>query len=222
MTIMELTETKKLSDEKVLVNKKLSGATIKSFDNKTGKWEEEEVELTLPITEEGVTMDEKWMKDELVALRSTVDVALQSANSVSGDIATINQETLHSMAGKRLWDDINDEKLTVQAQEAQDIYALNQKIEEQQKQIDTLMEIVQKLVTQKKENRPSDSEVLDNLLKRMISPTPTTPTNPITTQPPYRTRNGKSSFGGPYYQGPTLTCDLSDLADNKIEVKKGE
>lgn len=41
MTIMELTETKKLSDEKVLVNKKLSGATIKSFDNKTGKWEEE-------------------------------------------------------------------------------------------------------------------------------------------------------------------------------------
>lgn len=56
----------------------------------------------------------------------------------------------------------------------------------------------------------------------MINPTPTTPTNPITTQPPYRIRNGKSSFGGPYYPGPTLTCDLSDLADNKIEVKKGE
>ena len=40
-------------------------------------------------------MDEKWMKDELVALRSTVNVALQGSNQAQADIATVKQEMLH-------------------------------------------------------------------------------------------------------------------------------
>jgi len=146
-------------------------------------------------------MDEKWMKDEIVALRSTVNVALQNSNQAQADIATVKQEMLHPVTRLRLWDGVDNviasAKTMVQAQEEMDVKTLSDRIDELEQTVDQLMDLVQKLIEAKAEKKEEGEDSLDEILKLMrpIPKGPSTPTTPI--QPRY----GKTTFGGPYYDG---------------------
>lgn len=220
MSIKEITETKKLPNGKVLESKKLLGCKIKTYDGATHKWEEQEVDLELPAFSKEKEMDEKWMQSELVALRSTVNVALTTANRAEADISSVKSEMLHPKTGKRLWDGIEAEKLVVQQQEAMDVAQLAQRVTELEQTVDQLLDLVQKLVEKKVPKESPDNDTFQELLKKIglpsttpIGPSPSTPLTPMT---PYPTRNGKSTFGGPYYQGPTLFSDVA--GENKVKA----
>lgn len=215
--INEITETKKLSDEKVLETKKLLGFTMKTFNPCTRKWEESPVELEASAMNEEKEMNEQWMQNELVALRAALNVTTSSVNRNEADISAIKTEMLQPVTGKRLWDGIAAEKTILQAQDAQDMVVVEEKLKEQQKQIDELTKLVESLIeTQNKIMKllktKDTEEILEKMSKRL---TPSYP--PINIQPtPYQ----PSKFIGdsPFTNMPTMAVDTTDLSDKVITI----
>lgn len=217
MSVIEIKETKKLSHNKVKESKKFRGMTLETFGKPETK---KEVEVEIPVLDEEKEMNEEWMKDELVALRSTVNVALQGSNKAQADVATVKQEMIHPVTGSRLWDGIRaevDSKATVvQAQGAMDMKMLSDRVDELEQTVDQLMDLVQKLIEVKTEKKEEKDGSLDEILKIMksIPKSPSTPTTPI------HPRYGKAIFGGPYNDGlPTMSAaEKKNLKNANINI----
>lgn len=157
----------------------------------------------------------EYLKNEVSALRSTMNVQLGSINAASSNITTIKQEMMDPMYGTRLWDGITKRDQTTHDQlKYEEIDPLKEKIEEQAKLIDRLLDLVEKqskqieIIAKKADQTEDDLKILQTLVASSVfSRGTTTPSNPITTNPYFGTtptlsstnnikpcRNGKSGL----------------------------
>ena len=93
---------------------------------------------------------------------------------------------------------------------------MSDRIDELEQTVDQLMAIVQKLIEVKTEKKEEKDDSLDEILKLMKS----IPKGPSTTTTPLQPRYGKTTLGGPYYDGmPTMSVvEEKNLKNANINI----